>query len=107
MKELEEFNQKVKDELKHTNKMSKGLREIREKEHSLIKMQRYEEAESLKIKGDQIELDDKNKNENKIQLLICHTIIFGMATYWVQCIYIYCFCARILFSRCLFSAGNN
>ena len=61
--EFNQFQEKIRRELKRKMKFSKDLLELRDKENKLVKMKRYEEAEKIKMKGDLLEQFERNKIE--------------------------------------------
>lgn len=67
MKEYQEFQEKCRNELKKRIKFSKDLLELRHKEDKLIKLQKYEEAESIKERADRLEEKERMVLERKIK----------------------------------------
>ena len=66
MLEFQQFQEKVRRELKAKMKYSKDLIELRDKEQKLVKMKRYEEAEKVKMKADLLEEFERNKLEAEV-----------------------------------------
>ena len=52
MLEFQQFQHKIRRELRARMKFSKDLLELRDKEAKLVRMKRYEEAEKVKMKAE-------------------------------------------------------
>jgi len=52
MLEFQQFQDKIRKELRRKWKWSKDLLELRDREDKLVKMKRYDEAERIKMKAD-------------------------------------------------------
>lgn len=63
MLEFQQFQDKIRRELRARMKFSKDLLELRDKEAKLVRMKRYEEAEKVKMKADLLEEFERNKLE--------------------------------------------
>ena len=68
MLEFEQFQDKIRSELKARMKYSKDLLELRDKEAKLVKVKRYEEAERVKMKADLLEEFERSKLETDVIL---------------------------------------
>jgi hypothetical protein len=68
--EFEKFKEKVRTDLKKKFKFSKDLIELRQKEASLVKLKRYEEAEKIKMKSDLLEQYERNKINADMESII-------------------------------------
>jgi len=68
MLEFEQFQDKIRSELKARMKYSKDLLELRDKEAKLVKVKRYEEAERVKMKADLLEEFERSKLETDVHL---------------------------------------
>lgn len=75
MLEFQQFQDKIRRELRARMKYSKDLLELRDKEAKLVRMKRYEEAEKVKMKADLLEEFERNKLEAEVscqlQMLKC------------------------------------
>ena len=76
MLEFQQFQDKIRKELRARMKFSKDLLELRDKEAKLVRMKRYEEAEKVKMKADLLEEFERNKleaevNQFKFKLKAC------------------------------------
>lgn len=70
MLEFQQFQERIRKELKTKMKFSKDLLELRDKESKLVRMKRYEEAEKVKMRADLLEEFEKNKLEAEMQSII-------------------------------------
>lgn len=68
--EFNQFQEKIRNDLKKKFKFSKDLLELRNKEAMLVKLKRYEEAEKIKMKADLLEQYERNKIDSDIQAII-------------------------------------
>ena len=66
MLEFQQFQGKIRHELRARMKFSKDLIELRDKEAKLVKVKRYEEAEKIKMKADLLEEFERNKLEAEV-----------------------------------------
>ena len=64
--EFNQFQEKIRNDLKKKFKFSKDLLELRNKEAMLVKLKRYEEAEKIKMKADLLEQYERNKIDSDI-----------------------------------------
>ncbi len=69
MLEFEQFQDKIRTELKARMKYSKDLLELRDKEAKLVKVKRYEEAERIKMKADLLEEFERTKLETDVSII--------------------------------------
>ncbi len=65
--ELEDARKKMRDELRGKAKFSKTLLEMRKKEQTLVKLKKYEEAEAVQAKANQMEQQEKHKLDVAMQ----------------------------------------
>ena len=70
MLEFQQFQDKIRHELRSRMKFSKDLLELRDKESKLVKVKRYEEAEKIKMKADLLEEFERNKLEAEMQAVL-------------------------------------
>lgn len=70
MLEFQQFQDKIRRELRARMKFSKDLLELRDKEAKLVRMKRYEEAEKVKMKADLLEEFERNKLEAEVSISI-------------------------------------
>lgn len=70
MLEFQQFQDKIRRELRARMKFSKDLLELRDKEAKLVRMKRYEEAEKVKMKADLLEEFERNKLEAEMQAVV-------------------------------------
>lgn len=70
MLEFQQFQDKIRKELRARMKFSKDLLELRDKEAKLVRMKRYEEAEKVKMKADLLEEFERNKLEAEMQAVV-------------------------------------
>ena len=63
MMEFQQFQERIRNELRARMKFSKDLLELRDKEAKLVRVKRYEEAEKIKMKADLLEEFERNKLE--------------------------------------------
>ena len=70
MLEFQQFQDKIRRELRSKMKFSKDLLELRDREAKLVRMKRYDEAERIKIKADMLEEFERNKLEAEMQAVI-------------------------------------
>ena len=68
--EFQQFQEKIRKELRKKMKFSKDLLELRDKERKLVRMKRYEEAEKIKMKADLLEQFERNKLEADMASII-------------------------------------
>ena len=68
MLEFQQFQDKIRRELRARMKFSKDLLELRDKEAKLVRMKRYEEAEKVKMKADLLEEFERNKLEAEVSI---------------------------------------
>lgn len=68
MLEFQQFQDKIRRELRARMKYSRDLLELRDKESKLVKVKRYEEAEKIKMKADLLEEFERNKLEAEVSL---------------------------------------
>ena len=73
MLEFQQFQDKIRRELRARMKFSKDLLELRDKEAKLVRMKRYEEAEKVKMKADLLEEFERNKLEAEVSQKKKHT----------------------------------
>lgn len=66
MLEFQQFQDKIRRELRARMKYSRDLLELRDKESKLVKVKRYEEAEKIKMKADLLEEFERNKLEAEV-----------------------------------------
>ena len=81
MLEFQQFQDRIRNELRARMKFSKDLLELRDKESKLVRVKRYEEAEKIKMKADLLEEFERNKleaevNLNQIYMQFLVTVIF-------------------------------
>ena len=65
--EVEEAKKKMREEMKIKMKYSKALLEARKKEQTLVRLKKYDEAESVKNKADQLEMKERQKMDQDMQ----------------------------------------
>ena len=70
MLEFQQFQEKIRRELRQKMKFSKDLLELRDREAKLVRMKRYDEAERIKMKADLLEEFERNKLEAEMQSVI-------------------------------------
>lgn len=70
MLEFQQFQEKIRRELKQKMKFSKDLLELRDREAKLVRLKRYDEAERIKMKADLLEEFERNKLEAEMQAII-------------------------------------
>jgi len=70
MLEFQQFQDKIRRELRSRMKFSKDLLELRDKEAKLVRMKRYEEAEKVKMKADLLEEFERNKLEADMHAVV-------------------------------------
>ena len=63
MLEFQQFQEKIRRELKQKMKFSKDLLELRDREAKLVRLKRYDEAERIKMQADLLEEFERNKLE--------------------------------------------
>jgi len=66
MLEFQQFQDRIRNELRARMKFSKDLLELRDKESKLVRVKRYEEAEKIKMKADLLEEFERNKLEAEV-----------------------------------------
>ncbi len=66
MLEFQQFQDKIRNELRARMKFSRDLLELGDKEAKLVKVKRYEEAEKIKMKADLLEEFERNKLEAEV-----------------------------------------
>ncbi len=66
MLEFQQFQDKIRRELRARMKNSRDLLELRDRESKLVKVKRYEEAEKIKMKADLLEEFERNKLEAEV-----------------------------------------
>lgn len=66
MLEFDQFQERIRRELRAKLKYSKDLLELRDKEGKLVRAKRYEEAERVKMKADLLEEFERNKMESEV-----------------------------------------
>ncbi len=66
MLKFQQFQDKIRNELRARMKFSRDLLELRDKEAKLVKVKRYEEAEKIKMKADLLEEIERNKLEAEV-----------------------------------------
>lgn len=66
MLEFQQFQDRIRNELRARMKFSRDLLELRDKEAKLVKVKRYEEAEKIKMKADLLEEFERNKLEAEV-----------------------------------------
>jgi hypothetical protein len=64
--ELKEAREKIRKDVKLKMKHSKALLEIRKKEQTLVRLKKYDEAETVKAKGDQLEANERQKMDGSM-----------------------------------------
>jgi hypothetical protein len=67
--EFQQFQEKIRNELKSKMKFSKDLIELRDKEAKLVKMKKYDDASKIKAKADLLEEFERNKLESEVNAL--------------------------------------
>ena len=70
MLEFQQFQNKIRQDLRSKMKFSKDLLELRDREAKLVRMKRYDEAERIKMKADLLEEFERNKLEAEMQAII-------------------------------------
>ena len=70
MLEFQQFQDRIRNELRARMKFSKDLLELRDKESKLVRVKRYEEAEKIKMKADLLEEFERNKLEAEMQTVL-------------------------------------
>lgn len=68
MLEFQQFQERIRNELRARMKFSKDLLELRDKEAKLVRVKRYEEAEKIKMKADLLEEFERNKLEAEVRI---------------------------------------
>lgn len=63
MLEFQQFQERIRSELRARMKFSRDLLDLRDREAKLVKVKRYEEAEKIKMKADLLEEFERNKLE--------------------------------------------
>ena len=66
MLEFQQFQDKIRNELRARMKFSRDQLELRDKEAKQVKVKRYEEAEKIKMKADLLEEFERNKLEAEV-----------------------------------------
>ena len=66
--EFQQFQEKIRDELRKKMKFSKDLLELRHKESLLVKMKKYDDADKIKVKADILEEFERQKMEAEVSL---------------------------------------
>lgn len=82
MIEFEQFQERIRRELRAKMKFSKDLLELRDKEAKLVKAKRYEEAERVKMKADLLEEFERSKLEAEVSEI---TILYNRICRCNQC----------------------
>ena len=70
MLEFEQFQDRIRKELRAKMKFSKDLLELRDKEAKLVRAKRYEEAERVKMKADLLEEFERSKLDAEVIVLL-------------------------------------
>ena len=70
MLEFEQFQDRIRKELRAKMKFSKDLLELRDKEAKLVRAKRYEEAERVKMKADLLEEFERSKLDAEVTHLV-------------------------------------
>lgn len=70
MMEFQQYQVKIRDELRRKMKFSKDLLELRDREAKLVRMKRYDEAERIKMKADLLEEFETSKLDAEMQAII-------------------------------------
>ena len=70
MLEFQQFQDKIRKELRQKMKFSKDLLDLRDREAKLVRMKRYDDAEKIKLKADLLEEFERNKLEAEMQAVI-------------------------------------
>ena len=70
MLEFEQFQERIRKELRAKMKFSKDLLELRDKEAKLVKAKRYEEAERVKMKADLLEEFERSKLDAEVGIFL-------------------------------------
>jgi hypothetical protein len=70
MVEFQQFQEKVRREIKQKMKYSKDLLNLRDREAKLVRMKLYDEAEKIKAKADMLEEFERNKLEAEMNAVI-------------------------------------
>lgn len=70
MLEFQQYQEKIRKELRARMKFSRDLLELRDKEAKLVRVKRYEEAEKIKMKADLLEEFERNKLEAEMQAVL-------------------------------------
>ena len=83
MLEFNQFQDKIRKELRARMKFSKDLLELRDKEAKLVRMKRYEEAEKVKMKADLLEEFERNKLEADVSDIGCWLLV-NLFQGWTQ-----------------------
>jgi len=68
--EFQQFQEKIRTDLRKKMKFSRDLLELRDKEAKLVKLKWYEEAEKVKLKADLLEQFERNKIEAEMAKVI-------------------------------------
>lgn len=67
MLEFQQFQDKMRKELRQKMKFSKDLLDLRNREAKLVRMKYYDDAEKIKMKADLLEEFERNKLEAEMQ----------------------------------------
>ena len=70
LKEYQDFRQKALEDAQKKVKHSKELLELRQREQNLVKQRKYEEAQAVRKKADELTAWESAKNEAKVQKII-------------------------------------
>ena len=70
MLEFQQFQERIRSELRARMKFSRDLLDLRDRETKLVKVKRYEEAEKIKMKADLLEEFERNKLEAEMQTVL-------------------------------------
>ena len=70
MLEFQQFQERIRSELRARMKFSRDLLDLRDREAKLVKVKRYEEAEKIKMKADLLEEFERNKLEAEMQTVL-------------------------------------
>ncbi len=68
--EFQQFQEKIRTDLRKKMKFSRDLLELRDKEAKLVKLKWYDEAEKVKLKADLLEQFERNKIEAEMAKVI-------------------------------------
>ena len=67
MLEFQQFQDRIRKEIKQRMKFSKDLLDLRDREAKFVRMKRYDDAEKIKMKADLLEEFERNKLDAEMQ----------------------------------------